>query len=167
MAYGTLRFFAYLTPQGNENEGLIAQDPLIAYAESIDNGLGSFPNLTESFFLISNTLMLAIPLLPPVLGIGALLGSAIFVKRSDSISEHRLLKISALPKNLQPLAFSASSSSTKKRTGRDIHDRATRLGYAGGIHEFIEDMEVLAEYRLVVSREIVQGGKTRSLWWRI
>ena len=78
-----------------------------------------------------------------------------------------LLKFGALPKNLQPLAFSASSSSTKKRTGKDIHDRATRLGYAGGINEFIQDIKVLAELKFIISREIIQGGKTRSLWGRI
>ncbi len=166
LVYGTLRFFVYLTPKGNEKEGLSGQDQLIAYAESIDDSLGFFPYLTESLFLISSTLVFAIPLFPPVLGIGALLGSAIFVKRSDSISENRLLKISALPKNLQPLAFSASSS-IKKRTGKDIHDRATGLGYAGGIDEFIQDMQVLAEYKFIISREIVQGGKTRSIWCRI
>lgn len=167
LAYGTLRFSAYLTTEGNENEGLIAQDQLMTYAESIDDGVGLSPYITESLFLISNALMLAIPLLAPVLGIGVLLGSAILVKRSDSISEHRLLKIGALPKNLQPLAFSASSSSTKKRTGKDIHDRATRLGYAGGINEFIQDIKVLAELKFIISREIIQGGKTRSLWGRI
>ncbi len=167
LAYGTLRFSAYLTTEGNENDGLIARDQLTAYAESIDGGLGSSPYFTESLFLISNAVILVIPLLAPVLGIGVLLSSAIFVKRSDSISEHRLLKISALPNNLQPLAFSASSSSTKKRTGRDIHDRAVRLGYAGGIDEFIKDIKVLAELKFIISEEIIQGGKTRFLWIRI